>query len=73
MGSSLPFLFDVFVLVHLIGQMLRTCSLPDLSKLFKSPDVDAPEGNGPVAPDNNLEIEDLEENGKADEQSEPEE
>lgn len=53
-------------------KMLRTCSLPDLSKLFKSPDVDAPEGNGPVARDNNLEIEDLEENGKADEQSEPE-
>ncbi|XP_041912231.1 serine/threonine-protein kinase Nek1 isoform X1 [Alosa sapidissima] len=53
-------------------KMLRTCSLPDLSKLFKSADPDVTEGNGPVAPDNNLEIEDLEENGKGDEPSEPE-
>lgn len=57
------------------GQMLRTCSLPDLSKLYKSADADTDvtEGNGAVAPDNNLEIEDLEENGKAEEQSEAEE
>ncbi|XP_062412789.1 serine/threonine-protein kinase Nek1 isoform X2 [Sardina pilchardus] len=53
-------------------KMLRTCSLPDLSKLFKCADADVAEGNGPVAPDNNLEIEDLEENGKGDEASEPE-
>ncbi|XP_042564843.1 serine/threonine-protein kinase Nek1 isoform X2 [Clupea harengus] len=55
-------------------KMLRTCSLPDLSKLYKSADADTDvtEGNGAVAPDNNLEIEDLEENGKAEEQSEAE-
>ncbi|XP_063057370.1 serine/threonine-protein kinase Nek1 isoform X1 [Engraulis encrasicolus] len=57
-------------------KMLRTCSLPDLSKLFKSGEPDdaaVAGGQGTVAPDNNnLEIEDLEENGKADEQSEPE-
>lgn len=47
--------------------MLRTCSLPDLSKVFS----DAAEPEVAVAPDNNLEIEDLED--KADEQSEPEE
>lgn len=47
--------------------MLRTCSLPDLSKVFSV----AAETEGPVVPNNNLEIEDLED--KADEQSEPEE
>ncbi|XP_058612412.1 serine/threonine-protein kinase Nek1 isoform X2 [Onychostoma macrolepis] len=47
-------------------RMLRTCSLPDLSKVFS----DAAEPEVAVAPDNNLEIEDLED--KADEQSEPE-
>lgn len=47
--------------------MLRTCSLPDLSKVFS----DAAEPEGAAAPDSNLEIEDLED--KADEQSEPEE
>ncbi|XP_073672798.1 serine/threonine-protein kinase Nek1 [Garra rufa] len=47
-------------------KMLRTCSLPDLSKVFS----DAAEPESAVAPDNNLEIEDLED--KADEQSEPE-
>ncbi|XP_056337318.1 serine/threonine-protein kinase Nek1 isoform X2 [Danio aesculapii] len=47
-------------------KMLRTCSLPDLSKVFS--DAAGPEGA--AAPDNNLEIEDLED--KADEQSEPE-
>uniref|UniRef100_A0A673H6A2 non-specific serine/threonine protein kinase n=1 Tax=Sinocyclocheilus rhinocerous TaxID=307959 RepID=A0A673H6A2_9TELE len=47
-------------------KMLRTCSLPDLSKVFS----DAAEPEVAVAPDNNLEIEDLED--KADEQSEPE-
>ncbi|XP_052391812.1 serine/threonine-protein kinase Nek1-like isoform X1 [Carassius gibelio] len=46
--------------------MLRTCSLPDLSKVFS----DAAEAEGAVAPDSNLEIEDLED--KADEQSESE-
>lgn len=47
-------------------KMLRTCSLPDLSKVFS----DAAEPEGAAAPDSNLEIEDLED--KADEQSEPE-
>ncbi|XP_051954207.1 serine/threonine-protein kinase Nek1-like isoform X2 [Xyrauchen texanus] len=47
-------------------KMLRTCSLPDLSKVFD----DAPEPEGAVAPESNLEIEDLED--KADEQSETE-
>uniref|UniRef100_A0A9J8D4X4 non-specific serine/threonine protein kinase n=1 Tax=Cyprinus carpio carpio TaxID=630221 RepID=A0A9J8D4X4_CYPCA len=47
-------------------KMLRTCSLPDLSKVFS----DAAEPEGAVAPDSNLEIEDLED--KADEQSESE-
>lgn len=48
-------------------QMLRTCSLPDLGKVFSV----AAETEGSVVPSNNLEIEDLED--KADEQSEPEE
>lgn len=47
-------------------KMLRTCSLPDLSKVFS----DAAETEGAGVPNNNLEIEDLED--KADEQSEPE-
>ncbi|XP_051511648.1 serine/threonine-protein kinase Nek1-like isoform X2 [Myxocyprinus asiaticus] len=47
-------------------KMLRTCSLPDLSKVFN----DAAEPEGAVAPESNLEIEDLED--KADEQSETE-
>ncbi|XP_057209154.1 serine/threonine-protein kinase Nek1 isoform X2 [Triplophysa rosa] len=46
--------------------MLRTCSLPDLSKLFS----DAVEREGSVAPENNLEVEDLEDKG--DEPSETE-
>ncbi len=53
--------------ICVIYQMLRTCSLPDLSKVFS----DAAEPEVAIAPDNNLEIEDLED--KADEQSEPEE
>ncbi|XP_026088470.1 prostatic spermine-binding protein-like [Carassius auratus] len=47
-------------------QMLRTCSLPVLSKVFS----DAAEAEGAVALDSNLEIEDLED--KADEKSESE-
>ncbi|KAM6963036.1 serine/threonine-protein kinase Nek1 [Aplochiton taeniatus] len=51
--------------------MLRTCSLPDLSRLFSSQqDPAAP--SGAVAPDNNLEIEDLEEDAKEGDHSEPE-
>lgn len=53
--------------------MLRTCSLPDLSRLF-SPQQDSAVTNAAnVAPDNNLEIEDLEEAAKDDDQSETEE
>lgn len=47
-------------------KMLRTCSLPDLSKVFS----DAVEREGSVAPENNLEVEDLED--KVDEPSETE-
>ncbi|XP_013978372.2 serine/threonine-protein kinase Nek1 isoform X3 [Salmo salar] len=56
-------------------KMLRTCSLPDLSRLFSSLQ-DAGGANGAIAPDNNLEIEDMEEEeeeeAKEDEQSETE-
>uniref|UniRef100_A0A4W5MGJ4 non-specific serine/threonine protein kinase n=1 Tax=Hucho hucho TaxID=62062 RepID=A0A4W5MGJ4_9TELE len=56
-------------------KMLRTCSLPDLSRLFSSLQ-DAGGANGAVAPDNdnNLDIEDMEEEeeAKEDEQSETE-
>lgn len=53
-------------------KMLRTCSLPDLSRVF-SPQRDAEVNNDAnAAPENNLEIEDLEEAAKEDDQSEPE-
>ncbi|XP_022055195.1 serine/threonine-protein kinase Nek1 isoform X2 [Acanthochromis polyacanthus] len=53
-------------------KMLRTCSLPDLSRLF-SPQKDTAVASGAnAAPDNNLEIEDLDEAAKDDEQSETE-
>lgn len=53
-------------------KMLRTCSLPDLSRVF-SPQPDAEVNNDAnAAPENNLEIEDLEETAKEDDQSEPE-
>ncbi|XP_024277580.1 serine/threonine-protein kinase Nek1 isoform X2 [Oncorhynchus tshawytscha] len=53
-------------------KMLRTCSLPDLSRLFSSLQ-EAGGANGAVAPDNNLDIEDMEEEeAKEDEQSETE-
>lgn len=55
------------------GQMLRTCSLPDLSRLFSSQQDSGATSDANVAPDNNLEIEDLEEAAKDDEQSENEE
>uniref|UniRef100_H3C4C5 non-specific serine/threonine protein kinase n=1 Tax=Tetraodon nigroviridis TaxID=99883 RepID=H3C4C5_TETNG len=52
-------------------KMLRTCSLPDLSRLFgvqqSSAGTDAS-----TAPDNNLEVEDLDEAAKDEEQSENE-
>ncbi|XP_037626465.1 serine/threonine-protein kinase Nek1 isoform X2 [Sebastes umbrosus] len=54
-------------------KMLRTCSLPDLSRLFSSQKDSAATGDAHVAPDNNLEIEDLEEEAaKDDDQSETE-
>lgn len=53
-------------------QMLRTCSLPDLSRLF-SAQQDSAVTNTNVAPDNNLEIVDLDEAAKDDDQSETEE
>lgn len=53
--------------------MLRTCSLPDLSRLFSSQQYSGVTGDANVAPDNNLEIEDLEEAAKDDDQSENEE
>lgn len=46
--------------------MLRTCSLPDLSKVFS----DAVEREGSVAPENNLEVEDLEDKGEPSETEE---
>ncbi|XP_073333314.1 serine/threonine-protein kinase Nek1 isoform X3 [Pagrus major] len=52
-------------------KMLRTCSLPDLSRLF-SAQQDSAVTNANVAPDNNLEIEDLDEAAKDDDQSETE-
>lgn len=53
-------------------QMLRTCSLPDLSRLF-SAQQDSAASHANVVPDSNLEIEDLDEPAKDDDQSEPEE
>nr|XP_043900097.1 serine/threonine-protein kinase Nek1 isoform X3 [Solea senegalensis] len=56
-------------------KMLRTCSLPDLSRLFSAHlDAAAAATCSNVAPDNNLEIEDLEDADKddGDGQSEPE-
>ncbi|XP_026201818.1 serine/threonine-protein kinase Nek1 [Anabas testudineus] len=53
-------------------KMLRTCSLPDLSRLFSSQQDSGVTSDANVAPDNNLEIEDLEEAAKDDEQSENE-
>ncbi|XP_034565573.1 serine/threonine-protein kinase Nek1 [Notolabrus celidotus] len=53
-------------------KMLRTCSLPDLSRLFSPRQDSAATSDANAAPDNNLEIEDLEEAAKDDEQSETE-
>ncbi|KAI3368338.1 hypothetical protein L3Q82_008045 [Scortum barcoo] len=53
-------------------KMLRTCSLPDLSRLFSSQPDSAVTNDANVVPDNNLEIEDLEEAAKDDDQSETE-
>ncbi|XP_062280769.1 serine/threonine-protein kinase Nek1 [Scomber scombrus] len=53
-------------------KMLRTCSLPDLSRIFSSQQDSAVTAEANVAPDNNLEIEDLDEGAKDDDQSEAE-
>lgn len=53
--------------------MLRTCSLPDLSRLFRAQQDSAVVCGANVAPDNNLVIEDLDEAAKDDDQSETEE
>lgn len=53
-------------------QMLRTCSLPDLSRLFGVQQSSAVTDTG-TAPDSNLETEDLDEAAKDEEQSENEE
>lgn len=53
-------------------QMLRTCSLPDLSRLF-GVQQSSVVTEASTAPDNNLEIEDLDEAAKDEEQSENEE
>ncbi|XP_034738590.1 serine/threonine-protein kinase Nek1 isoform X4 [Etheostoma cragini] len=52
-------------------KMLRTCSLPDLSRLFSPQQDSAGASDAIVAPDN-LEIEDLEDAAKDDDQSETE-
>lgn len=52
--------------------MLRTCSLPDLSRLFSTQRGSAV-ADARTAPVNNLEIEDLDEAAKDEEQSENEE
>ncbi|KAM4548251.1 serine/threonine-protein kinase Nek1 isoform 2-T2 [Odontesthes bonariensis] len=53
-------------------KMLRTCSLPDLSRVFSSQQDPPVTSKTNVAPENNLEIEDLEEAAKDDDQSEAE-
>ncbi|XP_029905884.1 serine/threonine-protein kinase Nek1 isoform X2 [Myripristis murdjan] len=53
-------------------KMLRTCSLPDLSRLFSCQQDPAISSEAVVAPDNNLEIEDLDEAAKDEDQSETE-
>ncbi|XP_047192619.1 serine/threonine-protein kinase Nek1 isoform X2 [Scophthalmus maximus] len=53
-------------------KMLRTCSLPDLSRLFRAQQDSAVVCGANVAPDNNLVIEDLDEAAKDDDQSETE-
>uniref|UniRef100_A0AAV2KYB5 non-specific serine/threonine protein kinase n=1 Tax=Knipowitschia caucasica TaxID=637954 RepID=A0AAV2KYB5_KNICA len=53
-------------------KMLRTCSLPDLSRFPSSQREAEVNSNANVVPEDNLEIEDLEETAKDDDQSEPE-
>lgn len=64
---------QAIVHVTLFCQMLRTCSLPDLSRLFSPQQGSAVTSDANVAPNNNLEIEDLDEAAKDDDQSETEE
>ncbi|XP_075996743.1 serine/threonine-protein kinase Nek1 isoform X2 [Genypterus blacodes] len=53
-------------------KMLRTCSLPDLSRLFSSRQNSVVSTEAAAAPEDNLEIEDLDEAAKDEDQSEPE-
>ncbi|XP_047231160.1 serine/threonine-protein kinase Nek1 isoform X1 [Girardinichthys multiradiatus] len=53
-------------------KMLRTCSLPDLSRLFSPQQDSAVTSKANVSPDKDLEIEDLEEAVKDDDQSDAE-
>lgn len=64
--------FKSILVFALCCQMLRTCSLPDLSRLFNA-QQDSAVASANVAPDNNLEIEDLDDAAKDDDQSETEE
>lgn len=53
-------------------KMLRTCSLPDLSRLFSPQQDSTVTSKANMSPDKDLEIEDLEEAGKEDDQSDAE-
>lgn len=59
-------------LFGLSSQMLRTCSLPDLSRVF-SAQQDSAATDANVAPENNVEIEELDDAAKDEDQSETEE
>uniref|UniRef100_A0A8C7ZB79 non-specific serine/threonine protein kinase n=1 Tax=Oryzias sinensis TaxID=183150 RepID=A0A8C7ZB79_9TELE len=53
-------------------KMLRTCSLPDLGRLFSPQREGAATSTADAVPENNLELEDLEDAAKEEEQSEAE-
>ncbi|KAM6938096.1 serine/threonine-protein kinase Nek1 isoform 2-T2 [Lycodopsis pacificus] len=53
-------------------KMLRTCSLPDLSRLFSAQQDAAGTSGAHLAPDHNLQMEDVEDAAKDDDQSETE-
>lgn len=52
--------------------MLRTCSLPDLSRLFSALQDSAAAAEADVPPDNNMEMEDLEDGAKEEEEEQSE-
>ncbi|XP_016886804.1 serine/threonine-protein kinase Nek1 isoform X2 [Cynoglossus semilaevis] len=53
-------------------KMLRTCSLPDLSRLFSALQDSAAAAEADVPPDNNMEMEDLEDGAKEEEEEQSE-